>query len=180
MRTHGDGFARGTQLSVNTAGDVIAPGNLGVGAAPTGFGRLDVRQGTNFRVLFSGHASYGSNAVVGINDSGVETHLGLAGTPIAFYVNAAEQMRLTSTGLGIGASSSQSGAKLFAQGDVVLQDVVASSGDPFPTLRFYNNNSTGFTNAGISATVGTTINSGNITFLTNNAGTYSEKMRLVS
>jgi hypothetical protein len=88
--------------------------NLGVGAAPTGFGKLDVRNGTNFRVLINGIAGYGSNAIAGINDVGSETHLGLAGTPIAFYVQAAEQMRLTSTGLGIGTSSP--GAKLHTVG----------------------------------------------------------------
>ena len=79
-------YLNGSKVVTSGSGLTFDGTNLGVGAAPTGFGKLDVRNGTNFRVLVNGIAGYGSNAVAGINDAGSETHLGLAGTPIAFYV----------------------------------------------------------------------------------------------
>jgi hypothetical protein len=77
-----------------------------------------------------------------------------------------------------GTTSSQSGSKAVINGNIAIQASVASPGDAFPTLQFYNNNSTGFVNAGITATVGGTINSGNILFNTNSAGSYAERMRI--
>jgi hypothetical protein len=118
-------YLNGSKVVTSGSGLTFDGTNLGVGAAPTGFGKLDVRNGTNFRVLVNGIAGYGSNAIAGINDAGSETHLGLAGTPIAFYVQAAEQMRLTSTGLGIGTNNP--GAKLHVVGSTYRQNSVTGS-----------------------------------------------------
>jgi hypothetical protein len=118
-------YLNGSKVVTSGSGLTFDGTNLGVGAAPTGFGKLDVRNGTNFRVLINGIAGYGSNAIAGINDVGSETHLGLAGTPIAFYVQAAEQMRLTSTGLGIGTNNP--GAKLHVVGSTYRQNSVTGS-----------------------------------------------------
>jgi hypothetical protein len=93
--------------------------------------------------------------------------------------NGVERLRIDSAGnVLVGISSSQSGSKMVVNGNIALQAVVGSPGDAFSTLQFFNNNSTGFLNAGISATVGSTVNSGNILFNTNNAGTYAERMRI--
>ena len=64
-----------------------ATGNVGVGAAPTGFGLFEVTQATNKRILTSTAAAYGGNAIVGINDAGAETAFGVAGSPILFATN---------------------------------------------------------------------------------------------
>jgi hypothetical protein len=97
----------------------------------------------------------------------------------AFSNDTSELLRIDSSGnLLVGTTSSQSGSKAVINGDIALQASLGTSGDAFPTLQFYNNNSTGFVNAGITATVGGTINSGNILFNTNNAGSYAERMRI--
>jgi hypothetical protein len=90
-----------------------------------------------------------------------------------------ERGRINSSGqFLLGVASTQGSQRLTSAGDIALQTVVGSPGDAFPSLLFYNNNSSGFINAGITATVGTTINSGNILFNTNNSGTYAERARI--
>ena len=85
---------------------ITSTGNVGIGAIPTGYGKLEVYQSANNRILFSGASAYGNNAIAGINDVGAEVSMGIAGSPVAFYTNATERMRITSTGnVGIGTSS---------------------------------------------------------------------------
>lgn len=85
---------------------IDSSGNVGVGAAPTAFGKFEVTQATNKRVLTSTAAAYGGNAIVGINDVGAEVAFGIAGNPLIFSTNATERLRIDSSGnVGIGTSS---------------------------------------------------------------------------
>jgi hypothetical protein len=64
---------------------------------------LDVKNATNEHIVVSGSATYGNNAIVGVNDTGSEVGLGIAGNPLEFYTAATERMRITSAGnVGIG------------------------------------------------------------------------------
>ena len=104
-------IARGGMALVLGTNDVermriTAAGDVGIGAIPTGYGKLEVYQSANNRILFSGASAYGNNAIAGINDVGAEVSMGIAGSPVAFYTNATERMRITATGdVGIGTSS---------------------------------------------------------------------------
>jgi hypothetical protein len=162
-------YLNGSKVVTSGSGLTFDGTNLGVGAAPTGFGKLDVRNGTNFRVLINGIAGYGSNAIAGINDVGSETHLGLAGTPIAFYVQAAEQMRLTSTGLGIGTSSPAGGSQLTAYGASNGQIAVQNSTN---WSRLLQNSNDLYIDNGVGGSAG------NIVF--RNSSSTIERMRLDS
>jgi len=113
-----------------------------------------------------------------------------SGVMVFAPASSTEQMRLTSTGLGIGTSSPT--AKL----DVTLSSATAySSGVTGNGLRLYNSSTTngqyvGITflgeptsgNVGIATILGTTTSSGNmdLTFSTRGSSTLAERMRLDS
>jgi hypothetical protein len=162
-------YLNGSKVVTSGSGLTFDGTNLGVGGSTTGFGKLDVRNGTNFRVLVNGIAGYGSNAIAGINDAGSETHLGLAGTPIVFYVQAAEQMRLTSTGLGIGTSSPAGGSQLTAYGASNGQIAVQNSTN---WSRLLQNSNDLYIDNGVGGSAG------NIVF--RNSSSTIERMRLDS
>jgi hypothetical protein len=104
-----DGGSTGLLSTLTVTGNTFlatTSGNVGVGAIPTGYGKLEVYQSANNRILFSGASAYGNNAIAGINDVGAEVSMGIAGSPVAFYTNATERMRITSAGdVGIGTST---------------------------------------------------------------------------
>jgi hypothetical protein len=102
---------------------ITSSGNVGIGtSAPLTI--LDVKNATNEHVVVSGSATYGNNAIVGVNDAGSEVGLGIAGSPIEFYTAATERMRITSAGnVGIGTSSPAS--RLHVVGGDIAVDFVS-------------------------------------------------------
>ena len=97
--------------------------------------KLGVRQssGNGYILVDSGTSSFASAFMQSTADGALFGTLN--NFPSMFYVNGSEQMRLTSTGLGIGTSSP--GAKLDVRGVVrALQD----GSDSFVTPSFYQGN----------------------------------------
>jgi hypothetical protein len=112
--------------------------------------------GKQIEVISTGSASYlyntvGANSSVFGQDS-TGTFIGDLGTkPIYFYTNSAEQMRLTSTGLGIGTSSPT--GRL-----TVLRDVTGATSNTTEQVSIFNS-ATGV--AGNQATIGFHLNNSN-------------------
>jgi len=84
--------------------------NLGVGISPDSSARLDILAGTNARLLFrtgllTGGTSNGFGLTSVTSDLSATAALNYRASTHAFIVDSSEQMRLTSTGLGIGTSS---------------------------------------------------------------------------
>jgi hypothetical protein len=109
----------GTNLGVGTAApgvklDLVQTGASSGGALLRVYNATDgVGAGQIQIAKFGSSASYGpySANTVGVNASGTNLLFGTESNhPVIFYQNNAEQMRLTSTGLGIGTSSISYGA----------------------------------------------------------------------
>jgi len=76
---------------------IDSSGNVGIGTSSP-IAILDVKNATNEHIVVSGSSAYGSNAIVGVNDSGGEVGLGLGGNTVEFYTAATERMRINSDG----------------------------------------------------------------------------------
>jgi hypothetical protein len=84
---------------------ITSAGNVGIGTSSP-LSILDVKNATNEHIVISGSATYGSNAIIAVNDIGGEAGLGLGGNTIEFYTGTAERMRIDSSGnVGIGTTS---------------------------------------------------------------------------
>jgi hypothetical protein len=101
-----------------------ASGSIGINStSPTvisGFTTLSVNnatQGGMFETMYNG-TPYGRFFAAG--GAGYVGLLSVANVPLLFGVNDTEQMRLTSTGLGIGTSSNTEAAKLNVQGGYIF------------------------------------------------------------
>jgi hypothetical protein len=102
--------------------------SLFVGAT-SGLGKLVVKDTASSNTLWLvGRTSDGASSVSFRNaaDSAYNARLEAVSGQLAFEANGSEQMRLTSTGLGIGTTSIASGYKLDVRGNINTQ--VASSG----------------------------------------------------
>jgi hypothetical protein len=120
------------QSGVGTGGSVIRVYNTSDGI---GAGQLQIAK-------FGSAASYGPYAAntVGINAAGTSLLFGTeTNNPVIFYQNNAEQMRLTSTGLGIGTSSP--GYKVDAQGGPTVLRLKNSNSTDNTAIRFAGNQS---------------------------------------
>jgi len=84
---------------------ILSDGKIGIGTSSP-LSILDVKNATNEHIVISGSATYGSNAIIAVNDIGGEAGLGLGGNTIEFYTGTAERMRIDSSGnVGIGTTS---------------------------------------------------------------------------
>jgi len=203
----------GTGLTSFTSGGVVYASStsaLATGSALTfnGTALTALNNSTAQSIIFSRTSATARNWALGIDGDGafrltdstssnVILSAGAAGlttltaiTELVFKANNTEQMRLTSTGLGIGTTSPTQ--KL----DVVLSSATAySSGVTGNGLRLYNSSTTtgqfvGITfngeptsgNGGLATIMGTTTGSGNmdLTFSTRGSATLAERARIDS
>ncbi len=109
----------GANILINQGGGTVATidtsGNLGLGVTPSviaaGYTSFFVN-GSNGSIVDFGLAGSSKGRIQA--DANGLLLFGVGATPISFYTNSTEQMRLTSTGLGIGTSSP--GVKLDVAG----------------------------------------------------------------
>lgn len=104
---------------------VVKGGNVGIGTSSPGY-KLDVARGSSGIVAkFTGTASAyvyaGSQDVYFTSDTSANNAFGANSTSnyLNFYTNGTEQMRLTSTGLGIGTSSPGSKLTVLSTGSTI-------------------------------------------------------------
>jgi hypothetical protein len=158
--------------------------NVGIGIQAFSSTRLLVKTAGTSNIGTINAASYGSNALVGITDSGAETLLGIAGSPVAFYTAATERMRIDSSGnVGIGTSSPA--AKLSVDsGAAALLGNFNSTNASGGYLRFQNSGTTigdfgaggNLFSGGVAGDFGLTSRAGNLVFGTSS----TERMRIDS
>jgi hypothetical protein len=101
------------------AARIDSSGNVGIGIQAFSSTRLLVKTAGTSNIGTINAASYGSNALVGITDSGAETLLGIAGSPVAFYTAATERARITAAGALLVGTTANNGEKVrFSLGSV--------------------------------------------------------------
>jgi hypothetical protein len=161
---------------------------LGIGTSSPNY-KLDVQDASSgavrIRTTSSGNANLiiqtvaGGTAAIDLENAAGTNRIigGLGGTSnLSFHTSGSEQMRLTSTGLGIGTSSPSNGAKLDAAGAIIATNA---------TLSSFNANNAGFdfvtaSKIGRFFATSTDTTGGVMTFTTGQNGTYAERMRLDS
>ena len=129
----------GTNLTSFTSGGVVYASSssaLATGSALT-FDGSTLR--TTGAVIANGVVQAGSGNISLEYSSGIGYLWTYAGTGLSFGINSAEQMRLTSTGLGIGTSSPQAKVEAYQ----------SSSGSTAQVIRLTNPNTAASTGAGI-------------------------------
>jgi hypothetical protein len=84
---------------------IDSAGNVGIGTTAP-FDTLDVKPSANRHIVITSDASYANNGIAAYNDSGSEIALGIAGSPLQFFTQAAERAQIDSSGrLLVGTSS---------------------------------------------------------------------------
>jgi hypothetical protein len=124
-------FLNGSKVLTTGSALVFDGTNLGVGISPTSDGAIHVhRSGASFPTIKITNGTTGSGNLDGFDllcGSGGEAYVfNRESQPLIFGVSNAEQMRLTSTGLGIGTSSP---SKLLDVGGVFRVAVSANAAD---------------------------------------------------
>jgi hypothetical protein len=135
---NGVAYLNGSKVLTSGSALTTNGSSLGVGSSDFGgAGSINVSvgvAGTTTGGLQLWSTTTGQHYVqFGDGTAGAATYAGAIGYSHAtdqmfFYANAAEQMRLTSTGLGIGTSSITSGFKLDVLGDARFSDVAGDDG----------------------------------------------------
>jgi hypothetical protein len=127
---NGVAYLNGSKVVTSGSALTFDGTNLGVGITPTAKLDVSASSGTLMRVEMSGVAQ------LNIGNGGSSINYYDANTQIFRLGNGSEQMRLTSTGLGIGTSSPA--AKLEVSGSTFANDVGGSTG----LLRITSSNNT--------------------------------------
>jgi hypothetical protein len=119
---------------------IDSSGNVGIGGTPTGFGRFEVTQATNKRILTSTAAAYGGNALVGINDIGGEVAFGIAGSQLIFATGATERARIDASGeLLVGTTDGNGRISLSGSGgNSSGGDLTLDSNASYSEIQSYN------------------------------------------
>jgi hypothetical protein len=103
-----------SKLAIDAAGTtaITIDSSQRVGIGTTGpLTIFDVKPSTNRHIVFSASSTYANNAVVGVDDAGYESALGIGGNPIQFFTGSSERARIDSSGrLLVGTSSDRSSA----------------------------------------------------------------------
>jgi hypothetical protein len=100
----------GLTVDTNTLFVDAANNRVGIGTSSP-LTILDVKNAANEHVVVSGNPVYGNNAIVGINDTGSEVGLGIAGNPLEFYTAATERARIDASGNLLVGTTSATGTK---------------------------------------------------------------------
>jgi len=126
----------GTNLGVGGSGDPFGRfygRSVGLTSSSSAFFEINAATGSSSGIDFGVNAS----RTAGITSNTTETNFTTLGaTPLLFGINGSEQMRLTSTGLGIGTSSP--GYKLEVTGTAAISGAVTLSGGTASGVAYLN------------------------------------------
>jgi hypothetical protein len=144
----------GTNLGVGGSGDPFGRfygRSVGISSASSAFLEINAATGSSSGIDFGVNAA----RTAGITSNTTETNFTTLGaTPILFGINGTEQMRLTSTGLGIGTSSP--GYKLDVRGVTASGNGTITTGFTYDTrglVGTFSNHALGFITNGVSPTM---------------------------
>ena len=179
-------YLNGSKVATSGSALVFDGTNLGIGTASPG-NKLVVNGSSGTTQIQLADSTATNNLILGVNTSTVDIK-GVNGFPMAFYTANAERMRLDTSGnLGIGTASP--GAKLdvssTTDGDTVrISFPSAATGSTGGGLQFraWTNSAVLVEQSRIQSicTDGSASYAADMRFMTANAGSLSEKMRLNS